>query len=149
MFVFECTSIRPVAASNAHDRAGGLHRRRRTRAASAACGATTCAARAKSPSTSPCVNVVLVDDVRAEVLVHQRRALGIAGLDRIDERLEQLVVDLDQRERVLGEVARLGDGDRHRLAGVADLLDRDRVLDDLLGAEARQRVDDLGQLGAA
>ena len=83
---------------------------------------------------------LLVDDVGAEVLVQQRRP-GRGRRDRVHERLEQLVVDLDELERVLGQVARLGDGDRDRLAGVADLVDRDRVLDDLLGAEARQRVD--------
>ena len=41
------------------------------------------------------------------------------GGQRVDDRLERLVVDLDQLERVLGDVAVARDDDRERLAGVA------------------------------
>jgi hypothetical protein len=53
----------------------------------------------------------------------------VPRLARIDDRLERLVVHLDELREVLGQRAALGDDAGDRLAGVADLaLGQDRVL---------------------
>ena len=55
------------------------------------------------------------------------------GLDRglgVEHRLERFVLDLDQLERVLGDVAVARDDDRERLAHVAGDLARRRVVRD-------------------
>ena len=56
MFEFECTSIRPVAGSKSQTAPAGSIGEAHTRGQRSV-RRTTCAARAKSPSTSPCVNV--------------------------------------------------------------------------------------------
>ena len=88
-----------------------------------------------------------VGDVRAELLVHERRAV-LPRLERVEHDRQRLVLDLDQVARVLGDVAVLGDHRRDRLAVVAHLLDRDHVLDDRAGAERGQRRRALGDVGA-
>ena len=71
---------------------------------------------------------------------HQR----LGGRPRVDDRLERLVLDLDQLGRVHRLRARLRHHRRHRLSGVADLLrgqDRVRLVSELgaLGPAHRQR----------
>ena len=56
----------------------------------------------------------------------QHRLRRIERRERIDHRRQRLVVDLDQVERVLGEIAVGGDDDRDRLADIAHAADRDR-----------------------
>ena len=71
-----------------------------------------------------------VGDVRAELLVHERRPV-LCGRRDIDERLERLVVDLDELGRVDGVRTGVGDHDRDAVALVVDLADRER---EVLGA---------------
>ena len=59
-------------------------------------------------------------DVAGDVLVHQLRRL--AGGRDADDRLQELVVDADERHRVLGDVAVGGDHERDRLADVVHLV---------------------------
>ena len=76
----------------------------------------------------------------------QHRLLWIERGERIDDGGQRLVVDLDQLQRILGEVAVGGDNDRDRLADIAHALDRDRpALDRRLYAddEARRQRGDL------
>ena len=56
MFEFECTVMRPVARSNEHTAPAGSIGEAHTRG-QRSLRVITCAARAKSPSTSPWVNV--------------------------------------------------------------------------------------------
>ena len=53
---------------------------------------------------------------------------GPRGRLQIEHRLERLELDLDQLGAVLGERLALGDHDRDRLAGVDDLLARQRLV---------------------
>ena len=73
--------------------------------------------------------------------MHERGALGHPGLG-VGHGGQRRVLDLDERDRVLGDVAGLGGDHGHGLAEVAHLLDRDRVLHHLLGAEPGERADD-------
>ena len=102
---------------------------------------------------------VLVDRAECELAVHGdvcRPALGMqdgiaARPDRglgIDHRRQRLVLDLDQLEGVLGEVAALGSDDRHGLADVAHPVEGDAALLDRRVGETRHRARDLGDLGA-
>ena len=66
-------------------------------------------------------------DVAPEMFVHQRcpvhqRALGIG------QRLQRFKVRLDQFQRVLGDVAAVGDDQRECLADIAQLVVRDQRL---------------------
>ena len=63
-------------------------------------------------------------------------ASGSSGAPRVGDDRQRLVVDLHQVERVLGQVAALGDHEGHRLADVADLLSRERRLQARDGAGA-------------
>ena len=51
---------------------------------------------------------------------------------------QRLVLDFDQLQRVLGEIAVRRDHDRHRLADIAHLADRDRPALDV-GPHAREQ----------
>jgi hypothetical protein len=64
-------------------------------------------------------------DIGAELVMQGRRARRERG-ERIDERGQRIVIDFDEIERVLGEIAIGGHHDRDRLAHVARALDRDR-----------------------
>ncbi len=88
-----------------------------------------------------------VGDVRLQLLVDERRAV-LLRLERVEHDRQRLVLDLDQVARVLGDVAVVGDHRRHCLTVVAHLLDGDHVLDDLPGAEGRQRRRMPGHVGA-
>ena len=79
----------------------------------------------------------LPHEVRAGVVVEHRR-VGVLRLARVDERVERLVVDLDELGRVARELARLGDDGDDRLADVAHLADRERVVLDV-SRRARSR----------
>ncbi len=56
----------------------------------------------------------------------QQRTGRIECIDRIDDRGQRFVVDLDQIERVLRQIAICRDDDRNRLADVAHTVDCDR-----------------------
>ena len=64
-------------------------------------------------------------EIAAQALV-QHRLRRIERRERIDHRGQRLVVDLDQVERVFGEIAVGGDDDRDRLADITHPADRDR-----------------------
>ena len=66
-----------------------------------------------------------------------------AGGDRIDHRFERLIVDLHQLGGVLGDIAALGDDQRHRLADIAHALDRQRPL---LHRRLHRREERIGEL---
>ena len=63
---------------------------------------------------------VVVHDVAA-CFVPQQWSPGLERFGDRRDRVERRVVDLDEFERVLGEVARRRDHERHRVADVADL----------------------------
>ncbi len=65
-------------------------------------------------------------DVVAEFLVND--SFAREGFFHVDDGGQFLPLGLDQRQRILGLGARLGDHRRHRLALPAGALDRDRVL---------------------
>ena len=58
----------------------------------------------------------------------QRRRVRRERELRVDQRLQLLVVDLDQRSRVARRLGMVGGDDRHRLALVADLGEREHRL---------------------
>ena len=70
------------------------------------------------------------DDVRAGFVMEDGRA-GLDRCDRVEDRLERLVLDLDQLGGVARQLARLGDDGGHGLAREADLADCERVVADL------------------
>ena len=89
----------------------------------------------------------LRDDVVGPVAVHERRVRGVGVLDVGHDR-ERLVLDDDRARRVLGDVAVARDDHRDRLADVADLVARQRVLrapvgDRLVRDDQRQRLREL------
>ncbi len=92
--------------------------------------------------------------VRPELLVDDRSAVRERGL-RVDDRLERLVVDLDELGRVLGERAALGEDDGDAVACVPHLVRRERPVEGLLRVlgdepDARQRrLPVVGEVGAA
>ena len=82
-------------------------------------------------------------DVAGDVVVHE--PLRAPGRVDADDRRQHLVVDADQRDRVLGDVAALGDHERDRLADVVDLVLGQRVLRAAVGQrgvrdQQRQRL---------
>ena len=72
---------------------------------------------------SPWAPVSLVLDVLA-----QDRRVRLHRLERVDQRRQRLVLDLDQVDRVGGDVAVVGDDERHLLVGEQDLLVRQHRL---------------------
>ena len=64
-------------------------------------------------------------DVGTQTLV-QDRLRGVERGERVDNRGQQIVIDLDKVERVLGGVAAARDNDRHRLADIADAVNGNR-----------------------
>ncbi len=95
------------------------------------------------------VEAALVGQVRPERLVHQRGTVG-EGVHRVDEHRQRRVLHVDERQRVLGEVAAVGDDDRDALPDVADLVQRQaapRVLG-RVGPEVGHRVAQLRGPGA-
>ena len=95
------------------------------------------------------VEGALVGAVRAEAVVHEGSTVVERPL-RVDHRGQLLVLHLDERQRVLGEVAAVGDDHRDALADIADLVHgqappgvRGRVR-----TEVGQRVAQLGGLRA-
>ena len=79
----------------------------------------TCAALAKRRIDVAEVDLVGGDDVRVELAAHRGRA-GFDRLAAVRNCGQEVVVDLDRRRRVLGEIAAVGDHDRDRLAHVGD-----------------------------
>ncbi len=65
-------------------------------------------------------------DVVGNVVVDLRSA-RLNRLDRIDDRVQWLVVNLDQIEGIARDVGTLGHHDRERLSDVADPLGRERI----------------------
>ena len=83
---------------------------------------TTTSASAKSRVDVAEVERALVGAVGAQVVVHERRAV-LERRSGSTQHGQRLVLDVDQRERVLGEVAAVGDDHRDALADVAHLVD--------------------------
>ena len=79
---------------------------------------------------------VFGDIVRAALGMKNRLAARIDRLHHVGDRRQWLVVDLDERGCVFGDVARIGDDQRHRLADMADFSERDRALLDRRIGEA-------------
>ena len=75
----------------------------------------------------------------------EHRRVGALRLPRVDERLERLVVDLDELGGVAGELSRLGDDRDDRLADVAHLADGERVVLDVRARRARDLEERVGQ----
>ena len=83
-----------------------------------------------------------VGQVPAALLVEHGRAV-LERLARVDDDVERLVLDLDELGGVARELARLGDDRHDRLADVAHLADRERVVPDAparLGGDLEERV---------
>ena len=72
------------------------------------------------------IDVAVADlEARQHVRLHAAAHHGRTGRHRlaaIGVRRERLVIDLDERRRVLGDVAALGHDHRHRLADESDFL---------------------------
>ncbi len=85
------------------------------------------------------------DDVRARVLVQDRRVLVLRPAG-VDQHRQRLVLDLDEVGGVAGELARLGDDGDHRLAHVADLANGEGVVPDPAPGRRRQLEEGIGQL---
>ena len=68
----------------------------------------------------------------------QHGAVRLQRIGRAQRDGQRLVLDLDQLQRVLGEIAVGRDHDRHRLADIAHLADRDRPALDI-GPHAREQ----------
>ena len=64
-------------------------------------------------------------EIAAQAVVQHRR-VGVERGNRIGDRRQRFVIDLDQIERVFGLIAAGRDDDGHRLADVAHAIDRDR-----------------------
>ena len=82
--------------------------------------------------------------VAAGVLVDRRHAvvLRVAG---VGDRVERLVLDLDELGRVARRLARLGDDGDDRLADVAHLADRERVVLDVRAGYRRDLEERIGE----
>ena len=72
-------------------------------------------------------------------------APGSCAFARVDERVERLVVDLDELGRVARELARLGDDRDDRLADEAHLADREREVLDVPAGHARDLEERIGE----
>ena len=87
-----------------------------------------------------------VVDLTVLVVADQRR-VGVERLARVDDRRQRLVLDVDQRERVAGDVLVDGDHERHLLPLEADLVAREhrlRVVGDRRHPGQAQRLEVLG-----
>ena len=73
------------------------------------------------------ITVAVVVHHVAAGLVPQQWSPGLERFGDGGDRVERRVVDLDEFERVLGEVARGGDHERHGIADVPDPLGAERV----------------------
>ena len=95
------------------------------------------------------VEGALVGAVRLQGLVYQRGPVGQSAL-RVDHRGQRLVLDLDELQRVLGQVAAVRDDDRDALADVPHLVRRQAApgVPGRVGAEVGHRVAQLGGVGA-
>jgi len=82
---------------------------------------------------------LLEGEIARQRIVELDRA-RLHRLERIGDHRQGLVLDVDQRHRVLGGVAVDGGHRRHRLPDEPDLVHRQAVLYDRLGAEGGQRV---------
>ena len=72
----------------------------------------------------------------------QHRRCRLERVGGIDDGRQRLVVDLDQLQRILGEIAVRRDHDRDRLADIAHALDRDRpAFDRRLHAGEQRRAE--------
>ena len=76
------------------------------------------------------VEVALPDRVVRDVVVELRR-VGVGGVLRVDDDVERLVLDLDQLGGVARQLARRRRRRPDRLADVAHLADRERVVLDV------------------
>ncbi len=83
-------------------------------------------------------------EVPAGIVVQHGR-VGILRLPCVDHRRQRLVVDLDELRRVARELPRLGDDGDDRLADVAHLADRERVVLDVGARHARDLEERLGE----
>ena len=90
------------------------------------------------------VEHALPDDVRAGVLVEDRR-IRILRAPGVDQRVERLVLDLDQLGRVARELAGRSDDRGDRLADEARLADRERVVLDLVPGRHRHLEERVGE----
>ncbi len=96
---------------------------------------------------------VSIGERRGRLAVGERAIRGDepgrrGGRQRVEHRLERLVVDLDQLERVLGDVAVARDHDRDRLPGIAGGLDRCGVVGDRTLYPGRERAGERRDVGA-
>ena len=82
---------------------------------------------------------VLGDIVRAALGMKHRVAAGIDRLHHVGDGRQRLVDDVDEGDGVLGDVPGIGDDQRHRLADVAHLAERDAALLDRRVGKAGQR----------
>ena len=82
---------------------------------------------------------MLGDIVRAALGMQHRVAARVDRLHGVGNHRQWLVLHLDESDRVLGEVAAVRDHQRHRLADMAHLAERDATLLDRRIGKARQR----------
>ena len=82
--------------------------------------------------------------VAAGVLVDRRHAV-VARVARVGDRRDRLVLDLDELRGVARELARLGDDRDDRLADVAHLADRERVVLDVAAGHRRDLEERIGE----
>ena len=82
---------------------------------------------------------MLGDVVRAALGMQHRIAARIDRLHHVGHGRQRLVLDLDESDRVLGDVAAVGDHQHHRLADMAHFAERDAALLDRRIGKARQR----------
>ena len=86
----------------------------------------------------------LPDEVRARLGVDHRR-LVVERAARVRDHGQRLVLDLDELGRVAGELARLGDDDRDRVADEPHAADGERVVLDLRAGRRRELEERIGQ----
>ena len=65
---------------------------------------------------------------------------------RIEHRGERRIIDLDQLGGILGDIAALGDDERHRLADIAHALDGERPLRHRRLHRGEKRIGELAHL---
>ena len=85
------------------------------------------------------VVAMLGDIVRPALGMQHRVAAGIDRLHHVGDGRQRLVFDMIESDSVLGDVAGIGDDQRHRLADMAHLAERDAALLDRRVGKTRQR----------